>query len=146
MRDDKLFAWKWNYSLDDLSRDVSLTGLSLGQPTKQDFTIAAGPAVQYVDESARAAQIRIGGDAHVAYTMRLSKPWLLKIMVDYTQISSVYTRIQGNAAQGNLRLQSGLNRLKLASQLFSPQRRLEPSRKQLLLSRDACTFHFHQEN
>jgi hypothetical protein len=64
---------------------------------KQDFTIAAGPAVQYVDESARAAQIRIGGDAHAAYTARLSKPWLLKIMVDYTQISSVYTRIQGNA-------------------------------------------------
>lgn len=64
---------------------------------KQDFTIAAGPAVQYVDESARAAHIRIGGDAHAAYTARLSKPWLLKIMVDYTQISSVYTRIQGNA-------------------------------------------------
>jgi len=64
---------------------------------KQDFTVAAGPAVQYVDESARAAQIRIGGDAHAAYTARLSKAWLLKIMVDYTQISSMYTRIQGNA-------------------------------------------------
>ncbi len=64
---------------------------------KQDFTIAAGPAVQYVDESARAAQIRVGGDAHAAYTARLSKPWLLRIMVDYTQISSVYTRIQGHA-------------------------------------------------
>lgn len=85
------------YSRDDLSRDVSLTRLSLGRPTKQDFTIAAGPAVQYVDESARAAQIRVGGDAHAAYTARLSKPWLLKIMVDYTQITSMYTRIQGNA-------------------------------------------------
>jgi len=64
---------------------------------KQDFTIAAGPAVQYIDEATRASVIRIGGDAHAAYTTRLSKPWLLKIMADYTQITSVYMRLQCNA-------------------------------------------------
>ena len=64
---------------------------------KQDITFAAGPALQYIDETTQASVFRVGGDAHIAYTTRLSKPWLLKIMGDYTQIASVYTRIQGNA-------------------------------------------------
>ena len=64
---------------------------------KQDIAFAAGPALQYIDEATQASVFRVGGDAHVAYTTRLSKPWLLKIMGDYTQIASVYSRIQGNA-------------------------------------------------
>ena len=64
---------------------------------KQDVTIAAGPAIQYIDEATQSAAFRIGGDAHAAYTTRLSKPWLMKIMADYTQISSIYTRFQCNA-------------------------------------------------
>jgi hypothetical protein len=64
---------------------------------KQDFTLAAGPAVQYIDEATRASVLRIGGDAHAAHTTRLSKPWLLKIMADYTQIASAYMRFQCNA-------------------------------------------------
>lgn len=64
---------------------------------KQDVSIAAGPAVQYIDEATQASMFRVGGDAHVSYTNKLSKPWLLKVMGDYTQIASVYTRIQCNA-------------------------------------------------
>lgn len=63
---------------------------------RRDFTIAAGPAIQYIDEATKAGVLRIGGDAHAAYTTRLSKPWLLKIMADYTQIASVYMRFQCN--------------------------------------------------
>ncbi|MEC4888560.1 MAG: tetratricopeptide repeat protein [Nitrospira sp.] len=64
---------------------------------KQDITFAAGPALQYIDEATQASAFRVGGDAHVAYTTRLSKPWLLKVMGDYTQIANIYTRIQCNA-------------------------------------------------
>lgn len=64
---------------------------------KQDVTIAAGPAIQYIDEATQASVLRIGGDAHASYTTRLSKPWLLKVMADYTQIASVYMRFQCNA-------------------------------------------------
>jgi tetratricopeptide (TPR) repeat protein len=64
---------------------------------KQDLSFAAGPAIQYIDEATQAAVLRIGGDAHAAYTTRLSKPWLLKVMADYTQITSVYMRFQCNA-------------------------------------------------
>jgi tetratricopeptide (TPR) repeat protein len=64
---------------------------------KQDLSFAAGPALQYIDEATQASVFRIGGDAHAAYTARLSKPWLLKIMADYTQIASVYMRFQCNA-------------------------------------------------
>lgn len=64
---------------------------------QQDLSFAAGPALQYIDEATQASVFRVGGDAHAAYTARLSKPWLLKIMADYTQIASVYMRFQCNA-------------------------------------------------
>ena len=59
--------------------------------------VTAGPALQYVDEATRSAAFRVGGDAHAAYTKHLSKPWLLKVMADYTQIANVYMRLQVNA-------------------------------------------------
>lgn len=64
---------------------------------KQDLSFAGGPAFQYIDEATQASVFRIGGDAHATYTTRLSKPWLFKLMADYTQITSVYTRFQCNA-------------------------------------------------
>jgi tetratricopeptide (TPR) repeat protein len=64
---------------------------------KDEFSFAAGPAAQYIDESTQSSAFRIGGDAHAAYTNHLSKVWLLKLMADYTQIATVYTRIQGTA-------------------------------------------------
>ncbi len=63
---------------------------------KDEFSFAAGPALQYVDQATQAADFRLGGDAHAAYTNRLSKVWLLKLMADYTQIADIYTRIQFN--------------------------------------------------
>lgn len=64
---------------------------------KQDLSFAAGPAIQYIDEATQASVMRIGGDAHATYSTRLSKPWLVKVMADYTQVASVYTRFQCNA-------------------------------------------------
>ena len=64
---------------------------------QDEFSFAAGPAIQYIDESTQASAFRIGGDAHAAYTNHLSKVWLLKLMADYTQIADIYTRIQCNA-------------------------------------------------
>jgi hypothetical protein len=64
---------------------------------KDEFWLAAGPAIQYVDQTTQASAFRIGGDAHAAYTNHLSKLWLLKLMADYTQIANIYTRIQVNA-------------------------------------------------
>lgn len=63
----------------------------------QDVVVAAGPAIQYIDEATQASVLRIGGDAHAAYTARLSKPWLVKVMADFTQIATIYTRFQCNA-------------------------------------------------
>jgi hypothetical protein len=63
---------------------------------KDEFSFAAGPAVQYIDESTQSSAFRVGGDAHGAYINHLSKAWLLKLMADYTQITDVYTRIQFN--------------------------------------------------
>lgn len=64
---------------------------------KDELWLAAGPAVQYVDQSTQASAFRLGGDAHAAYTNHLSKVWLMKLMADYTQIANIYTRIQVNA-------------------------------------------------
>jgi tetratricopeptide (TPR) repeat protein len=64
---------------------------------KDEFSFAAGPAVQYIDEPTQTPVFRIGGDAHTAYTNHLSKVWLLKLMADYTQIATIYTRVQCNA-------------------------------------------------
>jgi tetratricopeptide (TPR) repeat protein len=64
---------------------------------RQDLSFAAGPAIQYIDEATQTSVLRIGGDAHATYTTRLSKPWLVKVMADYTQVASVYTRFQCNA-------------------------------------------------
>jgi Flp pilus assembly protein TadD len=63
---------------------------------KDELYLAAGPAVQYIDETTQSSAFRIGGDAHAAYTRHISKPWLFKVMADYTQIASVYMRIQVN--------------------------------------------------
>jgi cellulose synthase operon protein C len=63
---------------------------------KDELYFAAGPALQYIDEATKSAVFRVGGDAHVAYTRHISKPWLFKVMADYTQIASIYTRIQFN--------------------------------------------------
>jgi hypothetical protein len=63
---------------------------------KDELYLAAGPAVQYIDEATKSAAFRVGGDAHAAYTKPISKPWLFKIMADYTQIASVYIRFQVN--------------------------------------------------
>ena len=59
-----------------------------------ELSLSAGPALQYVDEATRSAAFRVGGDAHAALTKQLSKPWMLKIMADYTHIASVYMRMQ----------------------------------------------------
>lgn len=64
---------------------------------KDELYLAAGPAVQYIDEATQTSAFRVGGDAHAAYTTHLSKPWLVKVMADYTQIASVYMRFQLNA-------------------------------------------------
>jgi len=64
---------------------------------KDEFSFAAGPAAQYIDESTQTPAFRIGGDAHATYTNHLSRVWLLKLMGDYTQISTIYTRVQFNA-------------------------------------------------
>jgi len=63
---------------------------------KDEFYVAAGPALQYIDEATKSAAFRVGGDAHLAYSKQLSKPWLFKVMADYTQIASVYMRMQVN--------------------------------------------------
>jgi len=62
-----------------------------------ELSFTAGPAIQYIDESTQAAAIRLGGDAHAAYTNHLSKVWLFKLLADYTQIANIYTRVQCNA-------------------------------------------------
>jgi hypothetical protein len=63
---------------------------------KDELYLAAGPALQYIDEATQVSVFRVGGDAHGAYTKRFSKSWLFKVMADYTQIASVYMRIQVN--------------------------------------------------
>lgn len=63
---------------------------------KDEFSLAAGPAIQYIDESTQSSAFRIGGDAHAAYTNHISKVWLLKLMADYTQVANIYTRVQFN--------------------------------------------------
>ena len=63
---------------------------------KDEFSFAAGPALQYIDEATQAPAFRIGGDAHAAYSNHLSQVWLLKLMADYTQIASIYARVQFN--------------------------------------------------
>lgn len=63
---------------------------------KDELYVAAGPALQYIDEATKSALFRIGGDVHMAYTKHISKPWLFKVMADYTQIASIYMRIQVN--------------------------------------------------
>lgn len=62
-----------------------------------ELYLAAGPAVQYIDQTTQSSAFRIGSDAHGAYTTHLSKPWLFKVLADYTQIASVYMRFQLNA-------------------------------------------------
>ena len=64
---------------------------------RDELYFAAGPAVQYIDQDTQSSAFRIGGDAHAAYTTHLSKPWLFKVLADYTQIASVYIRFQVNA-------------------------------------------------
>ncbi len=64
---------------------------------KDELWLAAGPAVQYIDEATHASAFRVGGDAHASYTNHLTKVWLMKLMADYTQIANIYTRIQFNA-------------------------------------------------
>ena len=64
---------------------------------KDELWLAAGPAVQYIDEATQSSAFRMGGDAHASYTNHLSKVWLMKLMADYTQIADIYTRIQVNA-------------------------------------------------
>lgn len=61
---------------------------------KSELYMAAGPAVQYIDETQKAAVFRIGADAHAAYTTQLPKHFFLKLMADFTQITGVYVRAQ----------------------------------------------------
>lgn len=61
---------------------------------KNEFYFAAGPAVQYVDETQKASVFRIGGDAHASYTAQLPQRLLWKNMADFTQIAGVYMRFQ----------------------------------------------------
>lgn len=64
---------------------------------KNEFYVAAGPAVQYIDEATKSAAFRIGGDFHASYTAPLSQRFLFKVMTDYTQVATVYIRFQTNA-------------------------------------------------
>jgi tetratricopeptide (TPR) repeat protein len=61
---------------------------------RNEFYFAAGPAVQYIDETQKAGVIRIGGDAHASYTAHLPQRFLWKNMADFTQIAGVYMRFQ----------------------------------------------------
>jgi Flp pilus assembly protein TadD len=61
---------------------------------KNEFYFAAGPAVQYIDETQKDGVIRIGGDVHTSYTAYLPERFLLKHMADFTQIAGVYMRFQ----------------------------------------------------
>jgi tetratricopeptide (TPR) repeat protein len=63
---------------------------------KDEFSVAAGPALQYIDEATQPAGFHIGGNTRAAYTNHLSKEWALKLMADYTQITTIYTRVQVN--------------------------------------------------
>ena len=40
---------------------------------KDEFSVAAGPAIQYVDQSTQASAFLLGDDAHAAYPNHLSK-------------------------------------------------------------------------
>lgn len=65
--------------------------------SKNEFYLAAGPAVQYIDEARKVPAFRIGADAHASYTAHLSQRLLAKFVADVTQIASVYTRVQFQA-------------------------------------------------
>jgi hypothetical protein len=63
-------------------------------PTKNELSMAAGPAIQYIDEERNDPALRIGADAHVSYTARVPDRLLLKFMADLTQITGIQTRVQ----------------------------------------------------
>lgn len=62
-----------------------------------EFYVAAGPAVQYIDETTKSPSSQVGGDVHASYTTKFSQRFLFKVTADFTQIASVYTRFQTNA-------------------------------------------------
>lgn len=66
-------------------------------PDKEEWYVAAGPAIQYIDEAGASPVIRVGGDAHASYTTPLRDRFLLKVMADYTQVVGFYMRLQMNA-------------------------------------------------
>jgi tetratricopeptide (TPR) repeat protein len=61
---------------------------------KNELSVAAGPAIQYIDEARNDPALRIGADAHVSYTARVPDRLLLKFMADLTQITGIQTRLQ----------------------------------------------------
>lgn len=63
-------------------------------PTKNELSVAAGPAIQYIDEANDDPALRIGADAHVSYTARVPDRLLLKFMADVTRITGIQTRLQ----------------------------------------------------
>lgn len=63
-------------------------------PTKNEISVAAGPAIQYIDEARNDPALRIGADAHVSYTAHAPDRLLLKLMMDVTQITGIQTRLQ----------------------------------------------------
>jgi tetratricopeptide (TPR) repeat protein len=58
------------------------------------FSLAVGPAFQYIDEARTAPAFRLGADAHASYTAPVSSRLLARFMADVTQIASVHTRVQ----------------------------------------------------
>ncbi len=64
---------------------------------KDEFYMAAGPAIQYIDEATKSPVFRVGGDAHASYTTKLPQRFLFKVLADFTQIATVYIRFQTNA-------------------------------------------------
>lgn len=56
--------------------------------------MAAGPAIQYIDEANDDPALRIGADAHISYTAHAPDRLLLKFMADVTQITGIQTRVQ----------------------------------------------------
>lgn len=62
--------------------------------SKNELSVAAGPAIQYIDEAKNDPALRIGADVHVSYTARVPDRLLLKFTADLTQITGIQTRIQ----------------------------------------------------
>lgn len=61
---------------------------------KNEIRVSGGPALQYVISDKTGGSFQVGADVDASYTAHLSKPLLLKLMANFTQITDVYSRFQ----------------------------------------------------